>query len=72
MSNSLKVLTVLLYISLHTIICTRTELLNDTGNAQFLYHGTVQCLSSLKKIFLEKMTGTLCSEYHTFKVTVMI
>ena len=33
--------TVLLYITLHTIICTHTELLNDIGNAPFLYHGTV-------------------------------
>jgi hypothetical protein len=29
---------VLLYVTLHTIICAHTELLNDNGNAPFLYH----------------------------------
>ena len=33
--------TVLLYITLYTIICTRTEVLNDIDNAQMLYHVTV-------------------------------
>jgi len=33
--------TVLLYVTSHTIICARTEPLNDIDNAQFLYHGTV-------------------------------
>jgi hypothetical protein len=32
--------TVLLYVSLYTTICTCTELLNDTDNAQLLYHVT--------------------------------
>jgi len=33
--------TVLLYITLYTIICTLTEVLNDIGNAQMLYHVAV-------------------------------
>jgi len=33
--------TVLLYITLYTIICTHTEVLNDSDNAQMLYHVTV-------------------------------
>jgi hypothetical protein len=33
--------TVLLYVTLYTIICTHTELLNDIDTAQLLYHVTV-------------------------------
>ena len=33
--------TVLLYITVYTIVCTYTELLNDIYNAQMLYHVTV-------------------------------
>jgi hypothetical protein len=40
-SNNMKVLTVLLYISLYTIIWAHTELLNNIDNAQLLCHGTV-------------------------------
>jgi hypothetical protein len=45
MSNNMKVLTVLLYINLYTIICTHTELLNDIDSAQMLYHVAVYFLS---------------------------
>ena len=40
MSNIWKVLTVLLYFTVYTTICTHTELLNDIDNT-VLYHGTV-------------------------------
>jgi len=33
--------TVLLYVTSYTIICARTELLNDIDNVQLLYHGAV-------------------------------
>jgi len=33
--------TVLLHVTLHTIMCTHTELLNDIDNAQLLYHVTL-------------------------------
>jgi len=33
--------TVSSYVTLYTIICTHTELLNDIDNTQLLYHVTV-------------------------------
>jgi hypothetical protein len=33
--------TVLWHVTLHPVICTHTELLNDIDSAQLLYHGTV-------------------------------
>jgi hypothetical protein len=42
--------TILLYFTLYTIICTRTELLNDIDNSVV----TVQCLSPIKKNIFEE------------------
>jgi hypothetical protein len=55
--------TVLLNITLYTIICTHTEVLNDIDNAQMLYRVTVYCLSPLVKEnnLLGEKTGTLPS-----------
>ena len=55
--------TVLLHITLYTIICTHTEVLNDIENAQMLYRVTVYCLSPLVKEnnLLGEKTGTLPS-----------
>ena len=42
--------TVLLYITLYTVICTHTELLNDIDNVQLLYHVTTALCGGEKKL----------------------
>jgi hypothetical protein len=49
MSNSWKVLTVLLYFTLYTIICTHTELLNDIDNTV-----VISCYCPMFKPYLKK------------------
>ena len=75
MSNSWKVLTILLYFTLHTIVCWHTELLNDNDSVQLLYRLTVWCLNSIKKylfreedrhiVFLKSPISSYCYDLMT-------
>jgi hypothetical protein len=59
--------TVLLYFALHTVICTHTELLNDTDNTV-----VISCYVLMFKPYLKKSFRERRQEYRPLKVIFMI